>query len=53
MAEPIIKLVNYKELNQTPKGLRIWESYMSQVTQIALKYPNHFTEEVAKKGKEE
>ncbi|MBN2642793.1 MAG: GNAT family N-acetyltransferase [Victivallales bacterium] len=46
----MIVKADYKKLSKTNKGLDAWNNYMSQITQIALQYPNHFLEELAYKA---
>jgi len=46
----ICRLLSHQELSQTPSGLAKWDAYMAQVTEIALQYPSHFTESVAKEA---
>lgn len=40
--EPGSNRISYSELSQDPKGLRLWESYMRQVTEIGLQRSEHF-----------
>lgn len=42
--------VSYQELSRTSSGLAQWEYYMEQITSIALQYPNHFIDRIAKEG---
>ena len=46
--KPGSNLISYQELTETREGLALWNTYMAQVTEIALQYPHHFFSRAAR-----
>ena len=41
-------LISYQELAQSPEGIELWNTYMTQVVDIALQHPEHFFAKTAR-----